>query len=57
MMQCPSCSGTGWLRKIKPHAYIPTVNVTYTRVCIACGGKGEIPDTAIDNKTKASGGE
>ena len=43
-MKCEACSGDGFRRRLVPHPGVPGKQVTVTRVCPTCKGKGKIPD-------------
>lgn len=41
-MRCEACSGDGFRRRLVPHPGVPGKQVTVTRVCQFCQGKGYV---------------
>jgi DnaJ-class molecular chaperone len=43
-MRCEACQGEGWRRRLIPHPYAPGHEVSVSRPCTFCQGKGTVQE-------------
>ena len=54
MTQCLACNGDKFRHRLVPHPHIPGKQVTVTRICEYCAGKGTVKEYVPCGKDRAA---